>query len=81
MAKRQKKKPSVSDYMGSQNRVGRSEFFFWGGADFVLVDSSPYGRIFVITCICEPFICQFFLFINFVCANNSVKKNRVALSN
>ena len=38
---------SVSDYIGSQNRVGRSEFF-WGVANFFLVDSSPYGRIFLL---------------------------------
>ena len=38
---------SVSDYMGSQNRVGRSEFIIFFAYLF-LVDSSPYGRIFLL---------------------------------
>ena len=42
-----KTQTSVSDYMGSENRVGRSDFFLFF-ANFLLVDSSPYGRIFVL---------------------------------
>ena len=73
--KAKKNNTSVFDYMGSQNRVGRS---FWVFLLIFLEGSSPYGRIFFI--ICEHFICRF-LFIYFFFANNSIKKNRVTLSN
>ena len=56
--------------MGSQNRVGRSELFCF--ANLVLVDSSLYGRIFLLYVNISFANFLFYLFSFF--PNNSIKK-------